>query len=153
MSISLKALLIGSIAIWSFLIFMALFYRFDGSWFPVTSLVRFDETDIRFYLDKPGGWSLISGEFDKYRNCVFRGIEWNYTSEKNQGVVMVSIPADFEDRPVIRPVRDRHQFERLAVQLANPDDIINHSIVYVYHDCYNGWLWNTKTLFYQHQTF
>ena len=62
---------------------------------------------------------------------------------------MVTIPADFEDRPVIRPVREGHRFERLAVKLTDADDILNRSIVYVYHDCYNGWLWNTKTLFHQ----
>ena len=134
MSITVKTFFAATLATWALLIFMALFYRFDGVLLPVTSLVRFEESDIRFYLEKPGGWSLIAGEFDKYRNCVFRGIEWNYTSSENQGVVMVSIPADFEDRPVIRPVRDGHRFERLAIKLANVEDIMNHSIVYVYHD-------------------
>jgi hypothetical protein len=147
----IKALAIFSAITWLTAISLVLLYRFEGDIYPVTSMANLNASEIRPHPHKPG-WSLLSGDFDKYSNCVFLGLQWNFVAAENLEVLLVAVPSEFEGPPVHR-IQGHQEFDLLAVKLVDTHDIMRNSVVYVYHDCYNGWLWNTRTVFYQSPTY
>lgn len=142
----IKILTILTFVLWTGILATVLAYRFDGQFFPVVSDLKISAATIRPYYGRRGGWSFIGGEFEKYRGrCVFQGIEWYFTDNReirrSQGV---QVAANFEDKPQVR-LGGKQDFTNLAVRLSEKEDIFKHSYIEVIHDCYNGWLWQTRT--------
>lgn len=131
---------------WLFLIAFALIYRFDGYLFPVVETMhQIQEEDITKHSHRKN-WLVVSGNFIKKRNCVFTGIEW-FMLDPQTEAERVRILVRFEDKPEIRDT-GHQEFSELAINLDDPEIILQDSKAYVYHDCYGGLLWETRTLFY-----
>jgi len=131
---------------WLLLILTALAYRYDGKVFPVTEIAKIEQNDIRIHDERTSGWLHLSGSFHKKRNCVYKGIEW-FILDPATEVERVPVLARFEDKPEIRD-EGYHEFNRLAVNIEDPRLVIEDSKAFVYHDCYGGWLWETRSAFY-----
>jgi hypothetical protein len=134
------------IVFWTVLLVGILSYRFDGEIFPAVSQLDIDYTSIRTYGELGPEWTIFNGSFTDLRDdCVYVGMEW-FTVEQGTMIGTVIAPAHLLD-PFVATQTDSQNFKQLTVRILS-DKLVNDSSADIYHDCYGGWLWLTKTNFY-----
>ena len=108
----------------------------EGTIYPVT-------TDTKIGHMVPAGkiaTRILSGEFEKVRDCSFEDIEWRYSVGGRDVVAQVN----FEEGVKVRG-EGLHTFGPWYVDIPM-DQVKERSRVFAYHRCH--WLWLTKTRFY-----
>jgi hypothetical protein len=128
-------------ATWLLAFCIFLVHHYDGKLFPVVDAPRTEIHNFRADPDYSNA-SLFDGSFVKIRDCTFTDLTWYYGTEERS----VSVRVEFTEKPIIRDA-GLHQANNWRVFL-DEENIMNNSYAFAYHDCYGGWLWETKTLFY-----
>jgi hypothetical protein len=128
-------------ATWMLGLSLFFMYHYDGILFPVVDAQQTKLENMRPEFSATT-MTTVDGYFVKTRDCVFTDLKWYYGNQERS----VSVIVEFTGKPVIRPIGD-YKFKDWRIYL-DADNIRHNSYAYAYHDCYNGWLWTTKSLFY-----
>lgn len=105
--------------------------RIEGSIFPVVT-----RTHISRIVEADGGVT-IWGQSDKARDCVYMGVEWYYTSEKNS----VLVPIEFKEGVKVRSPGWLN-FGPWGLPLTR-EQLLTSSFAVVKHRCHVLWLTET----------
>lgn len=112
----------------------------DGWMSPVISQfsIRFEETDTpnttRLFID-----------FRKDRDCAFRRLEW-YLGEPGKNNIPLTAIYEFQP-PIVRGGAYYEGWGPVDL-LIGKNLFVRNTFAVTVHDCYNGWLWETRTLVY-----
>ena len=113
--------------------------KFDGYFFPVYNdgwLVSVEPVPGRTNV------SLVHMKFKKARDCNYISGQW-YLGIPGASI---GVATEWAEAPSIvistDEIGDSHRYVNMS-----PGEIIRNSYLITTHDCYNGWLWKTQTLF------
>lgn len=110
----------------------------DGIFNPVVADWSIEK--IESHTDSNSGPSTIDVSYTKIRECDYIGTEWFFG---NLGA-NAQVSAILTSEPKIRTIGEHAVTYEIGLSDYN---ILNNSYAYLIHDCYNGWLWFTKTPF------
>ena len=112
--------------------------RLDGYFNPVMGLAEIDLVEF-----SGGSSTIVSAEAEKRRNCKWLRTEW-YLGALNGSAAKVF--ARHRDKPQVR-LTGVLRWDEIEIGLSWKQ-IQSNSYALVYHDCYNGWLWKTRSVFF-----
>ncbi len=109
----------------------------DGALFPVF-------TNVQLVSAEPGPRPLstkLHMTFYKERDCTYLDSEF-FVGTPEAGLKVTS--EWLEPPAILGADTEGHSFRILNMP---PEALRNNSYAIAYHDCYNGWLWRTATVF------
>lgn len=116
----------------------------EGYVFPVTSELTI--VDVELSPDLPG-YSIVTGNFEKYRECNKLEITWYYTDHLSlNSYNKVRVIAFESGAPTVNNLGE-NELKLFYVNI-HPSLLKDRSYATITHDCYNSWLWNTTNTFY-----
>lgn len=144
--------------VWILSILIAFFFIFDGTVNPVVTPMIIDENGFELINQADNEslpWYRVNGVFEKKRECQLISLQWFYGNidlRSSQNRIPVATLVNPNRVPVGEPIdlsTGNHATVNLQVKLT-PENILNNSYAYVYHDCYPflPFNWYTRSIFY-----
>jgi len=137
----ISVIAIFSVLVWVLcLLGIAVLSQYEGDLFPVVS--PFEIKNIRTENEMV----VVDLHFHKLRDCNPKTMAWFYGNQALDRVGNIQIKSEIRSGFRIHD-EGPHVIKDVVLDLTE-DELKNNSYAYVYHDCHNDWLWNTRTLAY-----
>lgn len=125
-------------------VFLYMFFHWapvvDGWLFPVVS-----QFEVKIEETERSNKTRIFISFNKPRDCSFRRLEW-YLGDPGKSNISLSAVYDFQP-PIIRGGTYYEGWGPIDIFISK-DLFIWNTYAVVVHDCYNNFLWETRTIAY-----
>lgn len=116
--------------------------QFDGELFPVIDNVALIDARPGPNNSDTNATTYTRMSWHKARECTHKKTEW-YVGKPSRSIIVTSEVLNSQDRPTLKgEVGSTERLIRMSEL-----NLRRNSYALVYHDCYDGWLWDTVTLY------